>query len=219
MIDLFTDPLGYFLSRILLIPGLLVAVTVHELAHALVADRLGDPTARRLGRLTLNPLPHIDPVGAIAFMLAGFGWAKPVPVNASNLRHPVRDMTLVAAAGPLSNFTVALVTLVAAPFVLGQLEGAMPKSATTIVGHVLREVYSLNVILGVFNLIPLPPLDGGHFLPYLLPRVSRSFINQLEQVGPFLLILLLLSGGTHYVLAPVVDAVDALLVSLARLVI
>ena len=124
MIDPFTDPVGYFSSRILLIPGLLVAVTVHELAHAVVADRLGDPTARRLGRLTLNPLPHIDPIGAIAFMLAGFGWAKPVPVNASNLRHPVRDMAWVAAAGPLSNFTAAFVTLLAAPWVLGQLDGA-----------------------------------------------------------------------------------------------
>lgn len=219
MIDPFTDPLGYFLSRILLIPGLLVAVTVHELAHALVADRLGDPTARRLGRLTLNPLPHIDPVGAIAFMLAGFGWAKPVPVNAGNLRHPVRDMTLVAAAGPLSNFTAALVTLVAASFVLGQLEGAMPTLVTQIVGHVLREVYNLNLILGVFNLVPLPPLDGGHFLPYLLPRVSRSFIHQLEQVGPFLLILLLLTGGAGYVLQPAVKVVNAVLLSLARLVI
>jgi Zn-dependent protease len=219
MIDPFTDPVGYFSSRILLIPGLLVAVTVHELAHAVVADRLGDPTARRLGRLTLNPLPHIDPIGAIAFMLAGFGWAKPVPVNASNLRHPVRDMAWVAVAGPLSNFTAAFVTLLAAPWVLGQLDGTMPPFAAKIVASVIDEVYKLNLILGVFNLVPLPPLDGGHFLPYLLPRVSRSFINQLEQVGPFLLILLLLTGGTDYVLQPVVNAMHALLLSLARLVI
>jgi Zn-dependent protease len=219
MIDPFTDPVGYFSSRILLIPGLLVAVTVHELAHAVVADRLGDPTARRLGRLTLNPLPHIDPIGAIAFMLAGFGWAKPVPVNASNLRHPVRDMAWVAVAGPLSNFTAAFVTLLAAPWVLGQLDGTMPPFAAKIVASAIDEVYKLNLILGVFNLVPLPPLDGGHFLPYLLPRVSRSFINQLEQVGPFLLILLLLTGGTDYVLQPVVNAMHALLLSLARLVI
>jgi Zn-dependent protease len=219
MIDLFDDPVGYFSRLILQIPGLLVAVTVHELAHAVVADRLGDPTARRLGRLTLNPLPHIDPVGAIAFMLAGFGWAKPVPVSASNLQHPVRDMALVAAAGPLSNFTAAFATLVAAPLILGQLHGAMPSVATKIVASVVDGVYKLNLILGVFNLIPLPPLDGGHFLPYLFPRLSRTFINQLEQVGPFLLILLLLTGGTHYVLEPVVDAVHALLLSLARLVI
>ena len=181
MIDLFDDPLGFLSRLILQIPALLVAVTVHELAHAVVADRLGDPTARRLGRLTLNPLPHIDPVGAIAFVLAGFGWAKPVPVNAQNLRHPVRDMAWVAAAGPLSNFTAAFVALVAVR-VLGRL-------------------------------------DGGHFLPYLIPRASWSFIRQLEQVGPFLLILLLLTGATRYVVQPVFNAVSAFYLSIVRLVI
>src|SRR5215475_15740452 len=107
MTDLFGDP-SRFLQRVLLqLPALLVAVTVHELAHAIVADRLGDPTARRLGRITLNPLPHLDPLGAIAFILAGFGWAKPVPVNAHNLKNPRRDMAQVALAGPVSNFILA----------------------------------------------------------------------------------------------------------------
>src|SRR4029434_612238 len=101
MIDLlFSDPARFVQQLLLLIPAFLVAVTVHELAHGVVADRLGDPTARRLGRLTLNPLPHIDPLGAIAFLLAGFGWARPVPVNAYNLKHPRRDMAWIAAAGP-----------------------------------------------------------------------------------------------------------------------
>ena len=114
MIDLlFDDPLRFLQSLILMAPALLLAVTVHEVAHGWVADRLGDPTARRLGRLTLNPLPHIDPIGALAFVLAGFGWAKPVPVDARNLRHPRRDMALVAAAGPVSNFLLAFVGLVA----------------------------------------------------------------------------------------------------------
>src|SRR5215468_1748929 len=113
MTDLLGDP-ARVLQRVLLeLPALLVAVTVHEVAHALVADRLGDPTARREGRLTLNPLPHIDPLGALAFVIAGFGWAKPVPVNSANLRHPVRDMALVGAAGPVSNFVVAFLGLVA----------------------------------------------------------------------------------------------------------
>src|SRR5206468_11256437 len=113
MTDLVADPAAFLQRLVLQLPALLIAVTVHELAHALVADRLGDPTARSLGRLTLNPLPHIDPLGALAFILAGFGWAKPVPVNARNFRHPMRDMALVAGAGPLSNFIVAFVALVA----------------------------------------------------------------------------------------------------------
>src|SRR3972149_9239493 len=111
--QLFTTPAGFLQSLILMLPALLLAVTVHEVAHGVVADRLGDPTARLQGRLTLNPLPHIDPLGALAFVLAGFGWAKPVPVNSYNLRHPKRDMAFVAAAGPLSNFLVAFLGLIA----------------------------------------------------------------------------------------------------------
>ncbi len=217
MTDLFDDPLGFLSRLILQIPALLVAVTVHELAHALVADRLGDPTARRLGRITLNPLPHIDPLGAVAFVLAGFGWAKPVPVSARNLRHPVRDMACVAAAGPLSNFAIAFVALVAVRL-LGRAGGAPPFVMDPLVG-VLFWTYVFNLALGIFNLIPLPPLDGGHFLPYLFPRASWSFIHQLEQVGPFLLILLVLTGATRYVVQPVFNAVSGFYLSVVRLVV
>jgi Zn-dependent protease len=217
MNDLFDDPLGFFSRLILQIPALLVAVTVHELAHALVADRLGDPTARRLGRITLNPLPHIDPLGALAFVLAGFGWAKPVPVNAQNLRHPVRDMAWVAAAGPLSNFLVAFVALVAVRL-LSRVGGALPFVIEPLAG-VIFWIYVFNLALGIFNLIPLPPLDGGHFLPYLFPGASWSFIHQLEQAGPFLLILLLMTGATRYVVQPVFNVVSGFYLSVVRLVV
>jgi Zn-dependent protease len=217
MTDLFDDPLGFLSRLILQIPALLVAVTVHELAHALVADRLGDPTARRLGRITLNPLPHIDPLGALAFVLAGFGWAKPVPVSAQNLRHPVRDMAWVAAAGPLSNFVAAFVALVAVRL-LGRIGDAVPFVMEPLAG-VLFWTYVFNLALGIFNLIPLPPLDGGHFLPYLFPQASWSFIHQLEQVGPFLLIVLVLTGATRYVVQPVFNAVSAFYLSVVRLLV
>ncbi|MGH7374279.1 MAG: site-2 protease family protein [Candidatus Rokuibacteriota bacterium] len=217
MTDLFDDPLGFLSRLILQIPALLVAVTVHELAHALVADRLGDPTARRLGRITLNPLPHIDPLGAVAFVLAGFGWAKPVPVSARNLRHPVRDMAWVAAAGPLSNFLAAFVALVAVRL-LGRAGGALPFVMEPLTG-VLFWTYVFNLALGIFNLIPLPPLDGGHFLPYLFPRASWTFVHQLEQVGPFLLILLVLTGATRYVVQPVFNTVSDFYLSVVRLLV
>jgi Zn-dependent protease len=216
MNDLFDDPLGFFSRLILQIPALLVAVTVHELAHALVAERLGDPTARRLGRITLNPLPHIDPLGALAFVLAGFGWAKPVPVNAQNLRHPVRDMAWVAAAGPLSNFLAAFVALVAVRL-LSRVGGALPFVIEPLAG-VIFWIYVFNLALGIFNLIPLPPLDGGHFLPYLFPGASWSFIHQLEQAGPFLLILLVMTGATRYVVQPVFNVVSGFYLSVVRLV-
>jgi Zn-dependent protease len=217
MTGLFDDPVRFLIDLIFKLPALLVAVTVHELAHALVADRLGDPTARRLGRITLNPLPHIDPLGALAFVLAGFGWAKPVPVDARNLRHPIRDMAWVAAAGPLSNFAVAFVALVVMRL-LGHLGGAVPIAVETL-AHVLLFVYLFNLALGIFNLIPLPPLDGGHFLPYLFPRASWGFIHQLEQAGPFLLILLVLSGATRYVVDPVLRLVSGFYLSVVRLLV
>jgi len=217
MSGLFDDPIGYLSGLILKLPALLIAVTVHELAHALVADRLGDPTARRLGRITLNPLPHIDPLGALAFILAGFGWAKPVPVEARNLRRPVRDMAFVAAAGPLSNFAAAFVALVALRLVLRGGVG-LPFVAEPLAG-ILYWVYLFNLALGIFNLIPLPPLDGGHFLPYLFPRASWPFIHQLEQAGPFLLILLVLSGATRYVVEPVMNLISAFYLSIVRLLI
>lgn len=207
MSGLFGDLTGYLVGLALKLPALLVAVTVHELAHALVADRLGDPTPRRLGRLTLNPLPHIDPLGALAFVLAGFGWAKPVPVNARNLSHPVRDMARVAAAGPVSNFAVAFVTLVAVRL-LGPLDAVLL--------HVAELIYAFNLVLGVFNLIPLPPLDGGHFLPYLFPR-SGDFIHKLEQMGPLLLIVLVFSGAAGRVVQPAVDLINNVYLSVVRL--
>jgi Zn-dependent protease len=217
MTGLFDDPLGFLSRLVLQIPALLVAVTVHELAHGLVADRLGDPTPRSLGRLTLNPLPHIDPLGALAFVLAGFGWAKPVPVNARNLRHPVRDMAWVAAAGPLSNFAAAFVALVGVRLLGHAVAGA--SFVTEPLSGVLFWVYVFNLALGIFNLIPLPPLDGGHFLPYLFPRASWSFVHQLEQIGPLLLLLLVFTGATRYVVEPVFGWMNGFYLSVVRLVI
>lgn len=200
MFALDADPIAFLQSLVLKIPALLLAVTVHEYAHGLVADRLGDPTARLSGRLTLNPLPHIDPIGALALVLAGFGWAKPVPVNAGNLKHPVRDMAWVALAGPLSNFLAAFVALVSlglvrsgwnAPFIVEPVRG------------ILIWAYQFNLALAIFNLLPLPPLDGGHFLPYLFPRASWSFLRQIEQYGPFILLLMIITGATGIIIGPV----------------
>jgi Zn-dependent protease len=205
--DLLRDPLGALQNLVLMLPALLLAVTIHEVAHGWVADRLGDPTARLAGRLTLNPLPHIDPLGALAFVLAGFGWARPVPVDGRNLRRPLRDMALVAAAGPLSNFLVAFVGLVA--LVLVARSVGAPFVAEPLVGT-LRHIYRFNLGLAIFNLIPLPPLDGGHFLPYFFPRASWPLLAQLQQYGPLLLLLLVFSGATRYIMGPLFSLMHAL---------
>lgn len=213
MTELLGDP-GAFLQRLVLqIPALLIAVTVHELAHALVADRLGDPTPRSLGRLTLNPLPHIDPLGAVAFALAGFGWAKPVPVNAQNFRNPVRDMTLVAAAGPIANFLAAFAALVLA--LILKSASVLPEAALLAFWY----IYTFNLVLGIFNLIPLPPLDGGHFLPYLLPRAAAGALHALQRYGMPILLVLVFTGVIQRVLGPVFRWGSQLMIALARLIV
>jgi Zn-dependent protease len=212
---LLDDPAGFLAALLLKVPALLLAVTVHELAHGWVADWLGDPTARLHGRLTLNPLPHLDPLGALAFVVAGFGWAKPVPVNAANLRNPARDMLLVGAAGPLANFALAFVGLVA--LVLSRRAG-LPDLVAEPVAGILLWVFQFNLALGIFNLIPLPPLDGGHFLPYVLPRAAGDLIRRLEQIGPLVLIVLVMSGATRYIVGPAFRALVEVYVSVVRLI-
>jgi Zn-dependent protease len=211
--DLLRDPAGAVQMLLLMVPGLLLAVTVHEVAHGWVAERLGDPTARLAGRLTLNPLPHIDPFGALAFVLAGFGWARPVPVNARNLRRPLRDMAFVAAAGPLSNFVVAFFGLVL--LVLTARFVDAPFVAQPVTG-MLRFVYTFNLGLAIFNLIPLPPLDGGHFLPYFFPRRSWALLARLEQYGPIILLLLVFSGATRYIVGPLFGLANDLYLAALR---
>jgi Zn-dependent protease len=209
--DLLRDPVAALQQLVLMIPALLLAVTIHEVAHGWVADRLGDPTARLAGRLTLNPLPHIDPFGALALIIAGFGWARPVPVDARHFRRPMRDMALVAAAGPVSNFIMAFIALVAFILIADSMRG--PFIAAPLAGT-LRQVYLLNLGLGIFNLIPLPPLDGGHFLPYFFPRRSWPLLARLEQYGPLILLLLVFSGATRYIMGPIFGLMHGLYLSI-----
>jgi len=188
---------------------LLFSLTIHEMAHAWTADRLGDPTARLLGRVSLNPLVHADPIGTVLFPLIAMftgvpliGWAKPVPVNVRQLRHHRRDYVLVAAAGPASNLLLALASAIAlsilpvSPQTLGEPNVSAPLAA------LLSQAMRLNVLLAVFNMIPIPPLDGGNVLAGLLPyRLAASF-NRMRPYGFLLLYALIASGGFDYLIAP-----------------
>jgi Zn-dependent protease len=188
---------------------LLFSLTIHEMAHAWTANRLGDPTARLLGRVSLNPLVHADPIGTVLFPLIAMvtgapliGWAKPVPVNLRQLRHGRRDYVLVAAAGPVSNLLIALVSasLLAAlpitPHTLGQPNVSVP------IAEILSQALQLNVLLAVFNMIPIPPLDGGNVLAGLLPYRMASLFDQLRPYGFLLLYLLIFTGGFNYIIGP-----------------
>ncbi|MDR7485403.1 MAG: site-2 protease family protein [Armatimonadota bacterium] len=177
------DPSGLLLS----VPAILVALTVHEYAHAWMADRLGDPTPRLQGRLTLNPIVHLDLLGTLLLLVAGFGWAKPVQVNPQYFPNVRGGMLAVAAAGPLSNVTLA--------FLAGALiqTGLMDRS-TPMGGLGLVLIY-FNVLLAVFNLLPVPPLDGSRILSALLPPDQALTYSRLAAYGPLLLLLLIMLPG------------------------
>jgi Zn-dependent protease len=188
---------------------LILSLSVHEAAQAWTADRLGDPTARVLGRLTLNPLAHIDWIGTVLFpliaMLSGLpllGWAKPVPVNTSRLGAPRRDFALVAIAGPISNLLIAT----AAALVLAAWSGVDGGMTRSPVSMTLAMAVQLNVLLAVFNLLPIPPLDGGNVLAGFVPEQFARVIDQIRPYG-FLILYAMLFTGTLWTLVGPVQSV------------
>lgn len=199
------DVVSLLRELIVVLPAILFAITFHEVAHGWIADRLGDPTARLAGRLTLNPISHLDPIGALMMVLVKFGWAKPVPVNPMNLRHPLRDMIWVAAAGPAANLIVAAVSLLLYRWSAGL---ATPFLADPI-RELLRWSFIINLNLAAFNLIPIPPLDGSQILKGLLPRRQLLAFERIEPYGFLILVLFLATGLAHTVLNPLVSALYA----------
>lgn len=189
---------------------LIASLTVHEAAHAWTANRLGDPTARLLGRLSLNPAVHVDVIGTLVFpliaMVTGFpliGWAKPVPVDMRNLRHPRRDFAIVAIAGPISNLILA-----AGGAVVFTMWGANAASPTNeVIANGLLLFVLLNVLLAVFNMLPIPPLDGGNVLMGILPESMAEVVDKLRPWGFILLYVLMLSGILSAIIFPVQRAV------------
>lgn len=189
---------------ILWVIPLIFAITVHETAHGWVASKCGDPTAKLLGRLTLNPIKHIDPIGtivvpAILFFLGGFifGWAKPVPITWRNLKNPRRDMALVAAAGPLANLGMAFLWVAVAKLGIG-----LHSAPFAYMGQI---GISINLVLMLLNLIPIPPLDGSRVVASLLSPAMAYRFNQLEVYGFLILVLLLASGLLARLLGPILQ--------------
>jgi Zn-dependent protease len=179
---------GFDADMIFRIPALLIALTVHEYAHARAAVTLGDPTPRFMGRLTLNPVAHLDPLGLLMLWLFKFGWAKPVPINPSYFKNHRQGMLIVSLAGPVSNMLLALLTA----FLIGILAKLQLLSGDWI--KVLWMTYSYNIILAIFNLLPIPPLDGSKVLASILPGQQGQIFDRMEQYGPFILMALVYIG-------------------------
>ena len=198
---LLKDPLGFFLIAI----PLLYSIIFHELAHGWVAYLMGDPTAKSLGRLSLNPLKHLDPIGTIMLFIFGFGWAKPVPVNFNQLRDRHKGMILVSAAGIITNMLLAFIALF--------LNRWLSLSSSSTPGVLLYYFAQINIILAAFNLIPLPPLDGSKILMGFAPPSVQDFLFRLERYGFFIIIALLYLG----VLDPVIRFFQWMILSLIKL--
>lgn len=200
---------GNLIATLFTLPAVLVAITFHEHAHAWVADRLGDETPRMQGRLTLNPLAHLDPVGSILLLFAGFGWGKPVQINSRNFNRNVsiaKGEALVSLAGPVINFILAIIFAI----ILGIVYMFAPSSfLTTTIGEViyilLQECVLINIGLGVFNLLPLPPLDGSKIFINLFPYNTRRWIMEHEQIFYYIFLAIWITGLAGIIISPIIS--------------
>lgn len=203
---------GFDPDMIFRIPALLLTITVHEYAHARAAVALGDPTPRVLGRLTLNPVAHLDPIGLLMLWLFKFGWAKPVPINPGNFRDGRKGMIIVSLAGPGSNVLLAFITAIVIALLskFNMLSGDWVK--------VLWLTYTYNIIFAVFNLLPLPPLDGSKIVTSLLPGRQAYAFERLENYGPFILLALVYIGVIGAITYPIEVALSRFINALVMLI-
>ncbi|MDR3629580.1 MAG: site-2 protease family protein [Desulfocapsaceae bacterium] len=202
---------------ILLAPPLLFALTMHEFAHGCVASFFGDPTAKMQGRLTLNPLKHLDPIGTLAFFFISFGWARPVPVNPNYFRNPRKDMLWVALAGPATNIVIAVVSAMAVKLVI-LAASIVPSTEISLailkpLAEMLVASVWINLVLCIFNFLPIPPLDGSRILAGVLPEHLARPYAALDRYGFIILILLMYTKTISHLIMPIILFANRLLLS------
>ena len=217
-----TNP-GVLVALLFSIPGVLIAITFHEFAHGLAAYKLGDNTAKNEGRLTLNPLDHLDPIGTIMLLFAGFGWGKPVHVNPNNYTRKMsmeKGEAIVSAAGPVMNILLAFVfTLIY--FAVSKFSGVafLTSAVGKVIVTIIYDTILINVGLGIFNLIPLPPLDGSKIIMPFLPYKAKSWFVNNEQIFYIIFVLLWVTGLAGDIISPVISWVATGIFNLGRLII
>ena len=187
-------------QTITLIPGIIIAMSFHEFAHAYVAHLMGDDTAKRAGRLTLDPMSHINPLGFMMLLIGGFGWAKPVPINENNFRNRKLGVFLVSIAGVTMNIIIATLTLI----IINLTQNIFSSSQYY---EVMNSIVWLNIAFASFNLLPIPPLDGSKILAAILPANKRYILYRFENYGFIIMIILIMTGALNYLLYPVINVV------------
>ena len=193
------------LTKLLMLPGIIIGLSFHEFAHAWVSDRLGDPTPRRQGRVTINPLAHIDWVGFAALLLVGFGWGKPVQIDPSYYKHRRRDEFLVAIAGVTMNLMLAVILSLPAKAMMKTFSAGMSDMMYNIYMIIFYAV-TINLVLMIFNLIPCPPLDGWGILTQIFKLDRYSWWYKVYQYGTWILLALILTNVTDHIITPAVSA-------------
>ena len=207
------------LGLVLSLPGLLIAVTFHEYAHAFVADKLGDDTPRRQGRLTLNPLAHLDPYGTFLMIFAGFGWGKPVEINPINFNRKVSmkgGSALVSIAGPLMNFILAIICAIIYGILLRT--SIVYSKTGEIIMEIILYTMSMNIGLGVFNLIPLPPLDGSKVLLALLPSRAQDWYENNQHILYIIFLFIWITPIAGQIVTPVITSINHWLINLIGII-
>lgn len=200
------------LGLVLSLPAILIGLTFHEYAHALAADKLGDDTPRRQGRLSLNPLRHIDPYGMILLLFAGFGWGKPVEINPANFNRKVtirQGNAIVSLAGPLMNFLLAFIFSVIYGLLLRfSYSFLLYNNTGYVIKTLIESIITINVSLGIFNLIPLPPLDGSKILLAILPTKATDWVNRNQKILYFIFLIIWITPISGAIVAPAINAVN-----------
>ena len=198
----YSNPMDWIMEKILILPGILIGLSFHEFGHAYVSTKLGDPTPKLQGRVTINPLAHVDPVGMVCLLFAGFGWGIPVEINPAYYKHRRRDEILVGLAGVTMNLILAIVFSLLIRVVM-MLTGVLGPDVTSVIYTIFMNVVMINVVLMVFNLLPVPPLDGFGIVTNLFHLEKYSWYQQYYQWGYFILLFLVLLGVVSAILGPV----------------
>ena len=203
-----SDPLEWFIDKLLLLPGIIIGLSLHEFGHAIVSTKLGDPTPKAQGRVTLNPLAHIDPMGMLALFFAGFGWGVPVQINPSYYKHRRRDEALVAVAGVTMNLVIVVLTTIILRFIVHLAPYKLLMGTTGgVILEILENIIVINIVLMFFNLLPVPPLDGFNIITQIFNLSKYQWYSPLYRNGFMILILLIVFNITGFILNPLVSGV------------